>query len=107
MGPFFIGIVFQPDSRSIHSTCICYRVAIDRGLRLAEKRSLPAPNRNHWIETRDKLYDEIQTLVSLPTCNGHLFRLLTILVTFLRPTTKKSNSTLSLTRVLKSSILRY
>lgn len=36
-------------------------VAFDRGLRLAEKRSLPAPNRNAWIEARDKLYDEIQT----------------------------------------------
>lgn len=35
-------------------------VAIDRGLRLADKRSLPAPNRNHWIEVRDKIYEEVQ-----------------------------------------------
>ena len=35
-------------------------VAIDRGLRLADKRSLPAPNRNHWIETRDKIFEEVQ-----------------------------------------------
>ncbi|GAA6062500.1 hypothetical protein JCM10212_006349 [Sporobolomyces blumeae] len=36
-------------------------VAIDRGLRLADKRSLPAPNRVKWLEIRDKLYEEIQT----------------------------------------------
>lgn len=34
-------------------------VAMDRGLRLAEKRSLPCPNRQKWLETRDKLYEEI------------------------------------------------
>ncbi|KAF8662097.1 hypothetical protein AX16_001207 [Volvariella volvacea WC 439] len=35
------------------------RVAIDRGLRLADKRSLPCPNRNEWIKARDELYEEI------------------------------------------------
>ncbi|KAF5369111.1 hypothetical protein D9615_010437 [Tricholomella constricta] len=35
------------------------RVAIDRGLRLAEKRSLPCPNRVTWLEARDELYEEI------------------------------------------------
>lgn len=35
------------------------RVAIDRGLRLADKRSLPCPNRNVWIAARDNLYEEI------------------------------------------------
>ncbi|KAF8603807.1 glycoside hydrolase family 15 protein [Ceratobasidium sp. AG-I] len=34
-------------------------VAMDRGLRLADKRSLPCPNRAKWLETRDKLYEEI------------------------------------------------
>ncbi|KAG8721399.1 hypothetical protein FRC08_013353, partial [Ceratobasidium sp. 394] len=34
-------------------------VAMDRGLRLADKRSLPCPNRHKWMETRDKLYEEI------------------------------------------------
>ncbi|CAA7266100.1 unnamed protein product [Cyclocybe aegerita] len=34
-------------------------VAIDRGLRLADKRSLPCPNRNKWLEARDELYEEI------------------------------------------------
>jgi GH15 family glucan-1,4-alpha-glucosidase len=36
-------------------------VALDRGLRLADKRSLPCPNRQKWLATRDALYDEIQT----------------------------------------------
>jgi len=34
-------------------------VAIDRGLRLADKRSLPCPNRNSWLAARDTLYEEI------------------------------------------------
>jgi GH15 family glucan-1,4-alpha-glucosidase len=34
-------------------------VAIDRGLRLADKRSLPCPNRFKWLEARDKLYEDI------------------------------------------------
>ncbi|ORX35652.1 Six-hairpin glycosidase-like protein [Kockovaella imperatae] len=36
-------------------------VAIDRGIRLADKRCLPCPNRQHWREVRDKLYEDIQT----------------------------------------------
>jgi GH15 family glucan-1,4-alpha-glucosidase len=35
------------------------RVAIDRGLRLADKRSLPCPNRTVWLAARDSLYEEI------------------------------------------------
>uniref|UniRef100_A0A8H7XN78 Glycoside hydrolase family 15 protein n=1 Tax=Psilocybe cubensis TaxID=181762 RepID=A0A8H7XN78_PSICU len=34
-------------------------VAVDRGLRLADKRSLPCPNRNKWLAARDNLYEEI------------------------------------------------
>ncbi|KAK7989048.1 hypothetical protein PG989_009363 [Apiospora arundinis] len=34
-------------------------VAFDRGLRLAEKRCLPCPNRQRWLEARDSLYEEI------------------------------------------------
>jgi len=34
-------------------------VAIDRGLRLADKRSLPCPRRNEWLAARDALYEEI------------------------------------------------
>ncbi|KAJ9111737.1 hypothetical protein QFC19_001098 [Naganishia cerealis] len=36
-------------------------VAVDRGLRLADKRNLPCPNRAKWFETRDRIYEEIQT----------------------------------------------
>ncbi|KAL8387694.1 hypothetical protein RB595_009734 [Gaeumannomyces hyphopodioides] len=34
-------------------------VAFDRGLRLAEKRNLPCPNRAKWLEARDMLYEEV------------------------------------------------
>jgi GH15 family glucan-1,4-alpha-glucosidase len=34
-------------------------VALDRGLRLADKRSLPCPRRMDWLNTRDRLYEEI------------------------------------------------
>ncbi|KAH9834666.1 glycoside hydrolase family 15 protein [Rhodofomes roseus] len=34
-------------------------VAIDRGLRLADKRSLPCPRRMQWLAARDELYEEI------------------------------------------------
>jgi len=34
-------------------------VAIDRGLRLADKRSLPCPNRFKWLAARDELYEEV------------------------------------------------
>ncbi|KAF8914864.1 glycoside hydrolase family 15 protein [Mucidula mucida] len=34
-------------------------VAIDRGLRLADKRSLPCPRRTEWLTARDYLYEEI------------------------------------------------
>ena len=36
-------------------------VAIDRGIRLADKRSLPCPNRSKWMETRDRIYEAVQT----------------------------------------------
>ncbi|KAL7410623.1 glycoside hydrolase family 15 protein [Mrakia frigida] len=36
-------------------------VAIDRGLRLADKRSLPLPQRAKWLETRDTIYEEVMT----------------------------------------------
>jgi len=39
------------------------RVAVDRGLRLAEKRQLPLgrERRQKWLDTRDELYEDIQT----------------------------------------------
>lgn len=36
-------------------------VAIDRGLRLADKRSFPCPRRNEWLQARDEIYEEIMT----------------------------------------------
>src|SRR3712207_8004102 len=33
-------------------------VAVDRGLRLAEKRSFPA-DRERWLKVRDEIYEEI------------------------------------------------
>ncbi|KAG9522853.1 glycoside hydrolase family 15 protein, partial [Aureobasidium melanogenum] len=34
-------------------------VAIDRALRLADKRCFPCPNRMKWLETRDQIYDDV------------------------------------------------
>lgn len=36
-------------------------VALDRALRLSEKRCLPCPNRAEWLRTRDTIYEEIMT----------------------------------------------
>src|SRR5215207_9325890 len=41
----------------VYSRLMCW-VAIDRGLRLADKRSFPA-NRDRWLEVRDTIYEEI------------------------------------------------
>ncbi|KAI0852545.1 glycoside hydrolase family 15 protein [Daldinia vernicosa] len=34
-------------------------VAFDRGIRLAEKRCLPCPNRANWVKARDAIYEEV------------------------------------------------
>ena len=34
-------------------------VALDRGLRLSEKRNLPCPNRDHWLKTKDTIYESV------------------------------------------------
>jgi GH15 family glucan-1,4-alpha-glucosidase len=57
-------------------------VAFDRGLRLAEKRCFPCPNRAKWLEARDELYEEIMTkgqstIRVLPTTALTLLRLFT------------------------------
>ncbi|NJL00264.1 MAG: glycoside hydrolase family 15 protein [Spirulinaceae cyanobacterium RM2_2_10] len=41
----------------VYSKLMCW-VALDRGLRLADKRSFPA-DRNRWLEVRDRIYEEI------------------------------------------------
>lgn len=43
--------------RFLHSNLCCW-VAIDRAMRIAEDRSLPA-DLNHWRDVRDKIYKEI------------------------------------------------
>ncbi|KNC96195.1 uncharacterized protein SPPG_08349 [Spizellomyces punctatus DAOM BR117] len=44
----------------LYSKIMCW-VAVDRGLRLAEKRSLPCPDRLQWLVTRDQIYEAIMT----------------------------------------------
>jgi GH15 family glucan-1,4-alpha-glucosidase len=41
----------------VYSKLMCW-VALDRGLRLAEKRSFPA-ERDRWLKVRDQIYEEI------------------------------------------------
>jgi GH15 family glucan-1,4-alpha-glucosidase len=41
----------------VYSKLMCW-VALDRGLRLADKRSFPA-DRDRWLRTRDQIYEEI------------------------------------------------
>lgn len=43
----------------VYSRLMCW-VAVDRALRLAEKRSFPA-DRERWLATRDEIYEEIQS----------------------------------------------
>lgn len=46
-------------------------VAFDRGLRLADKRCLPCPNRQKWLTTRDLLYEEIMEKGSFALSQVH------------------------------------
>ncbi|KAF0361282.1 glycoside hydrolase family 15 protein [Gigaspora margarita] len=41
-----------------YSKIMCW-VAVDRGIRLSEKRVFPCPERNRWMEVRDTIYEEI------------------------------------------------
>jgi GH15 family glucan-1,4-alpha-glucosidase len=43
----------------VYSKLMCW-VAVDRGLRLADRRSFPA-DRERWLHTRDRIYEEIMT----------------------------------------------
>ncbi len=43
----------------VYSKVMCW-VAVDRALRLADKRSFPAP-RARWLQVRDAIYEEIMT----------------------------------------------
>ena len=44
-------------------------VALDRGIRLADKRSFPA-NRTRWIAERDRIYEEVMTRGWSPQCHA-------------------------------------
>jgi hypothetical protein len=60
-GHAVVGIVpLARDAAPTLTATLTPRVALDRGLRLAEKRCLPCPNRVKWITARDKLHEEIQ-----------------------------------------------
>ncbi|KAF8148253.1 glycoside hydrolase family 15 protein [Crassisporium funariophilum] len=65
---YVVGVCKQPDlsiwevrdtMRNFTYSKVMLWVAIDRGLRLAEKRSLPCPNRFKWLAARDELYEDI------------------------------------------------
>jgi GH15 family glucan-1,4-alpha-glucosidase len=43
----------------VYSKMMCW-VAVDRGLRLADRRSFPA-DRDHWLRVRDQIYEEVMT----------------------------------------------
>jgi len=86
-------------------------VAIDRGLRLADKRSLPCPKRNEWIAARDELYQEIMLKAWNPklNCFGQSYEetdildssvLIMPLVFFIQPSDPRFVSTLK--QILKS-----
>ncbi|MGD2216985.1 MAG: glycoside hydrolase family 15 protein [Gemmatimonadales bacterium] len=46
-----------PRQHFVYSKLMCW-VALDRAIRLADKRSLPA-DRVHWLKIRDQIYEEI------------------------------------------------
>jgi GH15 family glucan-1,4-alpha-glucosidase len=87
----------------VYSKLQCW-VALDRALRLAEKRSFPAP-RARWLETRDAIYEEIMRKgwsderCAFVQCYGtktlDASNLLMPLVFFLSPTDPRMLDTLS------------
>jgi pentatricopeptide repeat protein len=44
----------------VYSKVMCW-VALDRAIRLADRRSFPAPHRQRWMTVRDEIYLDIQT----------------------------------------------
>jgi GH15 family glucan-1,4-alpha-glucosidase len=47
------------DGQNFTYSKIMLWVALDRALRLADKRNLPCPNRLEWLKVRDTIYEEI------------------------------------------------
>jgi GH15 family glucan-1,4-alpha-glucosidase len=89
-----------------YSRLMCW-VAVDRGLRLADKRSFPAP-RSRWLTTRDEIYTQIHQDFWNPTLgafvqarNGDALDaacLLAPLVRFISPTDPRWVSTMKAVR---------
>ncbi len=86
----------------LYSKLMCW-VAIDRGIRLADKRSFPA-NRDRWLKVRDEIYEEIMEKGWSPTRKAFVQRygnetldaslLMMPLVFFVSPTDPRMLSTL-------------
>lgn len=86
----------------VYSKLMCW-VALDRGLRLADKRSFPAP-RDRWLKVRDQIYEEImmegwsnqrQAFVQHYDCNTlDASNLMMPLVFFVSPTDPRMLKTL-------------
>ena len=101
-----------------YSRLMCW-VAIDRALRLVNKRSLPGPQ-VHWQRVRDQIYHQIQTDFWNPSLNSYVQTkksdwldascLLSPLVRFISPTDPRWLSTLTAleNRLVDDSLLyRY
>jgi len=90
----------------VYSKLMCW-VALDRGLRLADKRSFPA-DRQRWLECRDKIYNEVLEKGWSATRNAFVHsydddaldaaNLIMPLVFFMSPTDPKMLSTLDAIR---------
>jgi GH15 family glucan-1,4-alpha-glucosidase len=100
----------------VYSKMMCW-VALDRGLRLADKRSLPA-DRAKWLTTRDAVYEEIMSrgwsrerrsfVQAYGSDSLDASNLIMPLVFFLSPTDPRMLSTLTATmRELVSDSLVY
>jgi len=46
-------------AKSLDARILIHHFYSLKGLRIAEKRSLPCPNRLQWLAARDKLYEDI------------------------------------------------
>lgn len=86
----------------VYSKLMCW-VALDRGLRLADKRSFPT-DRTHWLTVRDTMYEDIMTKGWSPSRRAFIQRygsetldaanLMMPLVFFVSPTDPRMLSTL-------------
>src|SRR5271154_3889198 len=52
-------VTLTEDGQNFTYSKIQLWVALDRALRLADKRNLPCPNRFEWLKVRDTIYEEI------------------------------------------------